>query len=185
VSLLPARESATGEVLSGVRSPCSADLHEVSQRAARRRKILLGVWGGGRLTGNRRGALRFARVLHAQAPRREDPHLQERPRRGAQAGHAVKTALADALGFYVYASNAWNARLTKSISNHEALGVNPLFEKCEPLKREVESFNRSVPSGGLSPALNRGISVSSAGVEPLFICANERVTTAERLLRGQ
>jgi len=59
VSLLPARESATGEVLSGVRSPCSADLHEVSQRAARRRKILLGVWGGGRLTGNRRGA-RFA-----------------------------------------------------------------------------------------------------------------------------
>ena len=31
--------------------------------------------------------LRIARELHAQAPRREDPHLEERPRGRAQAGH--------------------------------------------------------------------------------------------------
>jgi hypothetical protein len=41
VSPVPAREPAPGEVLPGVRSACRADLHEVSQRAASWREILL------------------------------------------------------------------------------------------------------------------------------------------------
>src|SRR6266540_4222655 len=77
---------AAGSVLPGVRSPCGADLHEVSQRAARRREILLRVRGGRRVAGNSRTAIRIARVLHAEAPRRENPHVQERARRRAQAG---------------------------------------------------------------------------------------------------
>jgi hypothetical protein len=53
----------------------------------------------------------------------------------------AKTSLAEALGFYVYASNAWNARINKGLAQWDALQRNPLFEKCEPLKRACPSSN--------------------------------------------
>lgn len=115
------------------------------------------------------------------APRVTDAKIQVDQILGDVPDGPIKTALAEAVGFYVYASNAWNARIARS--NYEAVALNPLFEKCEPLKREIERLDRR-GSGGLSPATSRGISISIAGVEPLFNCANERVTAAERLLRG-
>jgi len=42
------------------------------------------VRGARHVTGNSRTAVHIARVLHAEAPRREDPHLQERVGRRAQ-----------------------------------------------------------------------------------------------------
>ena len=116
------------------------------------------------------------------APRVTDAKIQVDQMLGDAPDGQAKTTLAEALNFYVYASNAWNARIARS--NYEALAVNPLFEKCQPLKRQIESLDRR-GAGGLSAATSRGISISIAGVEPLFNCANERVTTAEQFLRGK
>ena len=63
MSPVPAGESAAGKVLPGVRGPCSADLHEVSQRATRWREILPGVWNAGPVSHNSRGAVHIARVI--------------------------------------------------------------------------------------------------------------------------
>jgi len=112
--------------------------------------------------------------LRARCHRREDPGQML----GAAPDGPAKTALAKALGFYVYASNARTARVARS--NYEALALNPLFERCEPLKRSVESLQsgsrgmRSLPA-----ATTLGVAISFRGVEPLFACANERVIAAE------
>ena len=114
------------------------------------------------------------------APRVTDAKIQVDQILGEAPDGPLKTALAEALGFYVYASNAWNAGIARS--NYEAVALNPLFEKCEPLKRKIESLDsRSWVPG----ATGRGIAIAISGVEPLFNCANERVIAAERLLRGQ
>lgn len=54
MSPVPARESTPGQVLSGVRGSGGADLHEVSERVARRREVLPGVRGARCLAGDRR-----------------------------------------------------------------------------------------------------------------------------------
>jgi hypothetical protein len=96
----------------------------------------------------------------------------------------VKTALLEALEFYVYASTVWNAHVTKS--NYEEISLNPLYNKCEPLKQEVKRLDKgSKTSGTLSQSEYRGITISFVGVSPLFNCADERVKEAESLLRGQ
>lgn len=116
------------------------------------------------------------------APRVTDAKIQVDQMLGDAPDGPIKMALAEALGFYVYASNAWNAQIAGS--NYEAIALNPLFEKCEPLKRKMESLDPRL-SRGLPAATSRGISISIVGVEPLLNCASERVSAAEGLLRGQ
>lgn len=108
------------------------------------------------------------------APRVTDAKIQVDQMLGDAPDGPIKIALADALGFYVYASNAWNARVARS--NYEVIALNPLYEKCEPLKREVERLDR----GRSRELSSRGISISIVGVSPLFDCANERLNEAER-----
>src|SRR5207302_1764807 len=98
------------------------------------------------------------------APRVTDAKIQVDQLLGDAPDGPTKTALAEALGFYVYASNAWNAGIAKS--NYEAVALNPLYDKCEPLKREVERLDaerldqkRSV----LSQSTGRGIAISITG----------------------
>jgi hypothetical protein len=86
---------------------------------------------------------------------------------------AARTALAEALGFYVYAADAWSARIANT--NFDGIGANPLIEACEPLEQEVV--------GGHKRASARGIQVAFLGIEPLFGCASGRVLAAKGLLR--
>ena len=85
----------------------------------------------------------------------------------------TKQAVADALAFYVFASEAWKARNTNS--NFDQIGANPLIEKCEPLREEVVEGLRRIPS--------RGIKVAFLGMESIFGCASDRLLVAETLLR--
>ncbi len=97
-----------------------------------------------------------------------------------------KTALAEALALYVYASKVWNAEVTRSYSKvftwNPLLNRNPLVDKCEPLRRLIERSD----SSELEPAevSLRKSEMSAKGVSLLVHCANERVVEAERLLHG-
>jgi len=80
VSRLPGAEPAVEQVLRALRP---------APRRRRRARAGLGTGRGrGAAAGSRGpgGALRVARGVHAEAPRREDPDLAERGRRRAQAG---------------------------------------------------------------------------------------------------
>lgn len=116
------------------------------------------------------------------APRVTDVKIQVDQLLGDAPDDPVKSALVEALGFHVYASNAWNARIASS--NYDAVASDPLYDKCEPLKREVERLDPGT-SAASERLLRRGITISLAGVPLIWNCASERVNEAERLLRGQ
>jgi hypothetical protein len=80
----------------------------------------------------------------------------------------AKTRLAEALAFYVYLWNTWNAQISKDYAQLKALERNPLFYKCEALKRKSVSLLAIITVYGL---------------QPLCDCASERVDAAERLVR--
>ena len=91
----------------------------------------------------------------------------------------AKTSLAEALGFYVYAANAWNATITDDSNSREALGRNPLFDKRESLKGLAASYpGASGRTTGLPIA-------TMSGVNRILNCASERIATAERLIHGK
>jgi hypothetical protein len=92
----------------------------------------------------------------------------------------AKTSLAEALGFYVYASSAWNANITSNPVQYVSLARNPLYFECEPLKRQVRSHRPLRDS-----AASLGIAICVYGVQPILECASEHVDTAERLVRGK
>ena len=82
-----AREPRRASVLRGVRRAASRSPAPSAARELAPGKRVLRQCGARR---RRRAAARTASTpgdLHPQAPRREDPHLEERPRRRAQAGH--------------------------------------------------------------------------------------------------
>jgi hypothetical protein len=110
----------------------------------------------------------------------------------------AKTSLAEALGFFVYASNAWNAHITggTNLEQLEALGRNPLLDKCEPLRRQLHGKVKNDGSIGDVPPLpfvkrgsakfvSLGLLISTDGIQPLLDCASERVAAAEGLVRGR
>src|SRR5262249_38496980 len=80
VSPMPAGEPAPGEILSRVRDAAWPPVCELRYTAPRWSQVLLRVRDAGQRPWLR-PALPLARVLHAQASRREDPHIKERPRR--------------------------------------------------------------------------------------------------------
>ena len=107
---LSRREPRRAEVLRGMRRASAPDLFRVSGAEPVRQQILRRVWRqarrehpgafvragrdctslfdrAARAAGGSPGTLRIARVLHAEASGREDPHLAKRNRRRAQAGH--------------------------------------------------------------------------------------------------
>jgi hypothetical protein len=90
----------------------------------------------------------------------------------------ARTSLAEALGFYVYGSSAWNTRITGGLDQWIALQENPLFDKCEPLKR-------ACTLKGEKRVRRVGDLIASNGVGAILECASERVDTAERILRGR
>jgi len=100
------------------------------------------------------------------APRVTDAKIQIDQMLSDAPDSPAKKSLAEALGFYVYASSAWNAHIThgRDVAQCKALERNPLFYKCEVLKRTTLT------------------AMILWGVEPLFECASERVATAERLI---
>ena len=87
VPAMPEGDRAGGEVLRRVRRAARSGMCSLRYVAPARRKVLSGVRPSGSRPAAppRRGSPRP--TLHPQAPRREDPHLEERPRRRAQAGH--------------------------------------------------------------------------------------------------
>src|SRR5215470_867840 len=89
VSPVPNGEPASGKVLPGVRVPPRPRLPELWHPASSGGQVLRGVRAPARWTwtDSHSAPLRLARSLYAQAPRREDPHFEERPRRRAEAGH--------------------------------------------------------------------------------------------------
>lgn len=192
-------ELKTGQKVEGtLKSVTSADviLDVAGQRVTFPRKKVAAIYFGAppRTTGATplNDALRVLKGLQSAtsaginyrdyAPRVTDAKIQVDQMLMDAPDGPVKTALLEALGFYVYASNVWNARVTES--NYEEISLNPLYNKCEPLKREVAWLAKESKSSGklIQP---RGIRISIVGASPLFNCANEQVKEAESLLRGQ
>src|SRR5262249_25225004 len=85
VSAVPAREPTPGKVLSGVRHTAGPAMPELRDPAPRFRQVLRRVCTSCRHRPDRAradggaGSVLVPRGLHARAPRREDPHLAERP----------------------------------------------------------------------------------------------------------
>lgn len=101
------------------------------------------------------------------APRVTDAKIQvDRMLDDAPDGTA-KVAMAEALGFYVFAAHVWNVSIYKS--NFESIAADLSLERCLPLKEEVERFERpSDTPYHLSVATNRGITIAAVGVNPLL-----------------
>jgi len=87
--------------------------------------------------------------------------------------------IADALGFYIAASSAWNARISRS--GYEGLARNSFAQKCAPLQQLVIQ-GRAGGLGGLSQDAIDGIAVAVGGVQPLWECARTSLGEAERAL---
>ena len=85
---LPSRQQPGPALLRRVRRPAGGAVRVVWVLQRVRHQVLRWVWRTARRgasNGDRK--VRVARRLHPQAPRREDPHLEGRPGRRAQAGH--------------------------------------------------------------------------------------------------
>jgi hypothetical protein len=93
---------------------------------------------------------------------------------------AAKAAILQALEFYVYASNAWNAHI--SGSNYAAIGANPLFEKCLPLRQMVTQLIKGTDTTALGKTAVQGIAISMQGIQPLFSCASAKIAEADHLV---
>jgi hypothetical protein len=84
-------EKEAREVLRGVCRAAGLGLRQVRAASVSDREVLPRVCAPDRAGAGASSAsrIRCSRVLHAQAPRREDPHLPGRPRGRTQAGHGA------------------------------------------------------------------------------------------------
>lgn len=96
----------------------------------------------------------------------------------------ARALLTEALGFYIYASNAWNAKISQD--DYQSLALNPLFQRCVPLKQLVKQLGSQSPDFGvkMDADTNRGIAIAVGGETALFECASQRIEESERLLRN-
>jgi hypothetical protein len=90
-------------------------------------------------------------------------------------------ALAKAMDFYVFASSAWNAKV--SSSGYEAVGASPLIDECAALTAHARAADARFPGRNLSDrATTRGISIGIAGIPVIWTCASDQLAAAEKLL---
>jgi hypothetical protein len=88
-----------------------------------------------------------------------------------------RPAIATAMGFYVLAGSAWSAKVSRS--NYEAVGGNPLIERCGPIKQLAERPDSR------SSAASRGIAIVILGdVSMIWSCASDQIAEVEKLMAG-
>jgi hypothetical protein len=117
------------------------------------------------------------------APRVIDAKVQLDQLLSAAPDGPPKTALVQALEIYVYASNVWNAQITKS--GYESIAQDPSLGRCSTLQSETERLSRPDHiTSNMSDARRRGIALTVLGAAPIFSCASEAIATAEHLILG-
>ncbi len=103
------------------------------------------------------------------APRVTDAKIQIDQLLADAPDSPAKACLEEAFGFYLYAANAWDASIAWDASRPEAfaqfkvLEENPLYYKCEPLKRVAAS---KAPGANGRPAESL---IADVGVKPISI----------------
>jgi hypothetical protein len=105
-----------------------------------------------------------------------DRYLLQKPSEPESPG---KSAIKDALDFYMFAASVWNARLSMNISG---LGTHRMVERCPALR---DKLDRSPPP---SPAYETGRWRDAgviSGIPAIWSCAGDKIAEAEKLLAGE
>lgn len=112
-----------------------------------------------------------------------DRYLQEPEQRD----YAVRSAISEAMHYYVLASSAWNTRVARS--GYEAVaevGKDPAISKCRQAQAAVEeALKISPPTRGtaLPDSYWVGSRLADAGLPGLWFCASEKIAVAEQALK--
>ena len=114
------------------------------------------------------------------APRVTDAKIQvDRYLAGKPAG-PERLPISKAMDFYVLASSAWNAKVSKS--GYGDVGGSPLAAECPALAELMRRTDANTSVRTLGQATARGISISISGVPDIWQCASAQLAEAEKLL---
>jgi hypothetical protein len=114
------------------------------------------------------------------APRVTDAKIQvDRYLAGKPAG-PERLPISKAMDFYVLASSAWNAKVSKS--GYDEVGGSPLVAECPALAELMRRTDANTSVRTLGQATIRGISISISGVPDIWQCASAQLAEAEKLL---
>jgi hypothetical protein len=114
------------------------------------------------------------------APRVIDAKIQvDRYLAGKPAG-AERLPISKAMDFYLLASSAWNAKVSKS--GYDDVGGSPLVAECPALAELIRRTDANTSGRTLGQATVRGISISTSGVPDIWSCAAAQLAEAEKLM---
>jgi hypothetical protein len=115
------------------------------------------------------------------APRVTDAKIQVDQYLAGKPTGPERIAIAKAMDFYVFASSAWNAKV--SSSGYETVGASLLINECAALTAHATAADARFPGRNSSDrATTRGISISISGIPVVWTCASDQLAEAEKLL---
>jgi hypothetical protein len=98
---------------------------------------------------------------------------------GKPAG-SERLPISKAMDFYVLASSAWNAKVSKS--GYDDVGGSPLVAECPALAELMRRTDANTSVRTLGQATIRGISIGISGVADISQCASAQLAEVEKLL---
>jgi hypothetical protein len=109
-----------------------------------------------------------------------DRYLAEREREDEA---ELRSAIAKAMEFYVFAAMVWSVDVTRG--DYSPLARNPAVNDCPPVKEAVAKKLREPNRYRFDDATRAGIAIAAEGPSPLWTCAAERIVIAEKILAGE